>query len=150
MQSIEQYGFTLIPSELVSEEKYLLIKSYIEKICRNAGIAADILQIKQFSSGNQLYESKYATVNITNGAVRFGVYDSVIKTIEFNCSVNLFKTFDDEDCNNMIMRCSSLLNRKAEGRVVNMGSLDEAWRKAIENTYTRTEDYRLQSTRRTR
>lgn len=146
MQSIEQYGFTLIPSESVSEEKYLLIKSYIEKICRNAGIAADILRIKQFSSGNQLYESKYATVNITNGAVRFGIYDITTKKLNFNCSAEMFKTFDDEDCNNVIMRCSSLLNRKAEGRVVNMGSLDEAWKNAIENTYVRTEEYRLPST----
>lgn len=139
-----------MPSELVSEEKYLLIKSYIEKICRNAGIAADILQIKQFSSGNQLYESKYATVNITDGAVRFGVYDSVIKTIEFNCSVNLFKTFDDEDCHNMIMRCSSLLNRKAEGRVVNMGSLNVAWENAISNQYIRPEEYLIPKNRKGR
>ena len=102
-----------------------------------------IFQIKQFSSGNQLFESKYATVNITNGAVRFGIYDITKKELAFNCSVELFKTFDDEDCNNIIMRCSALLNRKAEGRVVNMGSLDEAWEKAIENIYVRTEEYQL-------
>lgn len=140
MQSIEQYGFNLIPADNITEEQYLLLKRNIELICRNVEKTAKKFVVKNASIAQQIDGSRFATVNISESRVLFAIYDLSAQQIIQEATTKSFEGFTDVRFERFNTRCSNVIEEISKGRKLNMGSLDEAWKNAIENTYVRTEE----------
>lgn len=133
MQSIEQYGFTLLLSGKgkYANSDYLHIKNNIEKICHNAEYNAKKFQVDEAYVAVRMKDSIFATVYTDETKASFGIYYSQLEKLVQRASLDTCLLLTEKMVETFAIRSENIFRNISNGKNINMGLLKSAWVKQL-------------------
>ena len=135
MQSIEQYGFCLIPSASTFEEHYLQTKANIETLCRIAEQLSRQFNVRNTNLAYRFGPNLFLTINLKDGEAAFGIYDGNKNKLHNEYPADSFQHFTTKSFSNFGIRCYKTIQSLSEGETYNLGKLNEAWENYWNNMF---------------